>query len=237
MEWEQLEKCLGYTFKDKSYLRAAVTHPSFLQDKASKGKPIKSHYQRLEFLGDNVLGCIVADHLFRMYPRRDEGFLSKAQSLLARKDFLVEMARSLGVPIHVKAGSLELKQLSDSIVEDVFEALVGAIYLDAGLETTYRLVVSWMGNVKMHLNTRMVKDNPKGRLQEFVGADAIELVYKCREMEKRQVDWRFESELYFRSKRYGVGRGKTKRQAENEAAETALKLLKKEIASTKTNEV
>ncbi len=225
---KELEKRLGHRFKNKKFLTTALIHPSFWREKKSlNGKP-KTHYQRLEFLGDSVLGCVLSNYLFTLYPRQNEGFLSKAHSILSRREFLVKLAYSLDIPQYICAGSVELKSLPPSIVEDVFEALIGALFLDAGFEKTNALILLWFGDIKTQLKHLILKDNPKGQLQEFVGSNAGSLNYKLINASGPTHARLFEVEVYFQDKLCGHGQGSTKKQAENIAAEEALKLLKKD---------
>lgn len=227
MNLKELQERLEHQFKNKKLLVTSLTHPSFWREKKIPAGKTKTHYQRLEFLGDAVLGCILSSYLFTLYPRQNEGFLSKAHSILSRREFLVKLAYDLEIPKYICAGPMELKNLPPSIVEDVFEALIGAVFLDAGFEKTSTLIPRWFGDIKTQLNRLMIKDNPKGQLQELVGASAGKLNYKLTNATGPTHARLFEVELYFEDNLCGRGQGKTKKQAENLAAEEALKLLKK----------
>ncbi|MDR1665979.1 MAG: ribonuclease III [Puniceicoccales bacterium] len=223
---EDLEERLGYRFRNRKLLALATTHPSYWKGQ-TKARP-HFHYQRLEFLGDAVLGCILSHHLFRTYPKQNEGFLSKAHSLLCRREFLIQRARIWNLQDHIKAGTSELKDMPDSILEDVFEALVGAVFLDTDFSEASDLVLKWLGDIQNQLKHHLEQDNPKGRLQELIGSKAKELNYRSRET-TFSGPHPFHSEVYLGEERCGEGFGRTKKQAENKAAEAALKTIKKKL--------
>ena len=136
---KNLEKSLGYSFKDEAILREALTHP------VSVGfeKKVKSN-QRLEFLGDAVLQAVITDIVFRKFGDIDEGKLTKIRIALTQGTFLAEISKSLGIPqcLIVPKGAEEIRQ-STSASEDAFEAVIGAIYLDSNFERAKKVVLSW----------------------------------------------------------------------------------------------
>jgi ribonuclease-3 len=118
--------------------------------------------------------------------------------------------------------------MPDSILEDVFEALVGAVFLDTHFSETSDLVLKWLGDIQGQLKHHLKQDNPKGRLQELLGARAKELNYRSRALPSSGPH-PFHSEVYLGEERCGEGSGQTKKQAENKAAEAALKTIKKKL--------
>ncbi|MFN3504427.1 MAG: ribonuclease III, partial [Allorhizobium sp.] len=130
---EKLQLRLGYRFADPDLLERALTHSSAI----SPGKRIERSYQRLEFLGDRVLGLVVADMLYRLYPKSNEGDLSRTLNTLVRKETCADIARRLDLGKEMILGDSEARSGGagkDAILGDVTEAVIGAIYLDGGLE-------------------------------------------------------------------------------------------------------
>lgn len=131
--YEQLQARLGYSFTDPDLLERALTHSSAV----SPGKRIERSYQRLEFLGDRVLGLVVADMLYKRYANANEGELSRSLNTLVRKETCADIARQLNLGAEMILGDSEARSGGadkDAILGDVTEAVIGAIYLDGGLE-------------------------------------------------------------------------------------------------------
>ncbi len=135
-----IEGRIGYKFQDAALLTTAFTHVSAL-------KPATRHradsYQRLEFLGDHVLGLVVSDMLYRAYPRADEGELSKRLADLVRKESCADVAKSLGLLDDIKLGAVGAgagARLRKSVLGDICEAVIGAIYLDGGYSAAVQFV-------------------------------------------------------------------------------------------------
>jgi ribonuclease-3 len=130
---EKLQARLGYRFADLDMLERALTHSSAI----SPGKRIERSYQRLEFLGDRVLGLVVADMLYQRYPSSNEGELSRSLNTLVRKETCADIARQLDLGSEMILGDSEARSGGadkDAILGDITEAIIGAIYLDGGLE-------------------------------------------------------------------------------------------------------
>lgn len=218
-----LQTRIGYTFRDPALLVCAVTHPSHVSDHPESAP----HNQRFELLGDAVLQLIITDALFQALPNEREGGLSKSRSTLTRGGFFARLAREIDLGPHLRLGNSELQtggRERDSILEDAFEALAGALYLDAGLEPTRRVVLALYGPILDRLNSFLPADNPKGRLQELVqpkhGNSALryDTVHASGEDHQRE----YESTVYFLDKAIGTGRGTSKKTAEEAAARAAL---------------
>ncbi|MBN9333581.1 ribonuclease III [Devosia sp.] len=130
---EKLQTRIGYTFADSDLLERALTHSSAV----SPGKRVERSYQRLEFLGDRVLGLVVADMLYQRFPKANEGELSRTLNTLVRKETCAVIARQLQVGSELILGESEARTggaEKEAILGDVTEAIIGAIYLDGGLE-------------------------------------------------------------------------------------------------------
>ena len=153
----------GHAFADPGLLRQALTH-------RSAGSP---HNERLEFLGDAVLGMIVAEALYARWPNADEGALTRARAELVRESSLAEVARRLEIGAHLVLGPGEMKSgghRRDSILSDALEAVIGAIYLDAGFEPCRRAVLPWFEAAVGAIPASKVGKDAKTRLQEWLQA-------------------------------------------------------------------
>jgi len=224
---ELLQQRLGYAFRDPALLRCALTHPSYLQENpaAAPGN------QRLEFLGDSVLQLILSEALFYLYPGDREGALSKRRSTLTQGRFLSLLARDLGLDAGLRLGLSEEQtggRLRASTLEDAFEALVGALYLDSDFATVRRVVLAWYGPLPARLARLLDDDNPKGRLQELVqpghGNDALH--YEVTRMAGAPHEREYEVNVHLRDRRLGSGRGSSKKLAEESAARAALQTMR-----------
>ena len=164
-----LEDRIGYQFADKTLLERALTHISAL----SGGNRANS-YQRLEFLGDHVLGLVISDMLYRVFPRGNEGELSRRLADLVRKETCAEVARAMDLGPALKLGSSESNaggRLRTTILGDACEALVGAVFLDGGYKSAEALVEKFWGE-RMLKPLRALRD-PKTMLQEWAQARGL----------------------------------------------------------------
>ena len=216
----ELERKLGYRFKDNELLTLALTHRS-----------VGSHNnERLEFLGDAILGFVVAGELYRRYPDAREDDLTLMRVALVRKETLAEVARELGIGDHLLLAPGVKRSAGfrlDSILADSLESIIGATYLDGGMRSTSALTRRCL---RSRLETAQavgtVKD-PKTRLQEFLQGRA-EARPEYRVLSAREHDHaeRFEVECWVESRRLrSVGIGSSRRGAEQSAAEVALERL------------
>ncbi len=159
-----VEQRIGHTFADPSLLATAFTHVSALKSARNRA----DSYQRLEFLGDHVLGLIVSDMLYRAFPKADEGELSKRLADLVRREACADVARSLGLDEAIKLGSVGAgasARLRKSVLGDICEAVIGAIFLDGGYDASVVFVESnW--TERMRKPVRPLRD-PKTVLQEW----------------------------------------------------------------------
>lgn len=210
---------LGYRFTDESLLGLALTH-------RSAGRP---NNERLEFLGDALVNMVVAEMLFDARPRADEGELSRLRAQLVSEPALAERARELQLGDDLKLGSGELKSggfRRDSILADAFEALVAAIYRDAGYETCRKWLQSRFERPLAEAGAP--RKDPKTRLQEWLQARGLplphyELVAESGEEHARRFEVACVIEQPFATR--FAGHGGSRRAAEQEAAEAALEFL------------
>jgi len=222
-----LQQRLAYTFRDPQLLLRSVTHPSYLHEHPEE---IENN-QRLEFLGDAVLQLVVTEELFKRYPSDREGALSKNRSALSKGVFLSQLARQIGLAACLRLSTSEEQtggRDRSAALEDAFESLVGAIYLDSDLATTRRVLLALYGSFSEHLAVTQPTENPKGRLQELVqplhGNHAIryEVIATQGEDHNREYD----VQLLLNNEPLGTGHGKSKKAAEEEAARIALEKLR-----------
>jgi ribonuclease III len=165
----ELETRIGYEFADKALLDSALTHISALS-----GKSRSNSYQRLEFLGDHVLGLVVSDMLFRAFVKADEGELSRRLADLVRKEACAEVARAIDLGSAIRLGASEANaggRQRTAILADVCEALVGAVFLDGGYPAAATLVEQLWGE-RLRTPARPLRD-PKTVLQEWAQARGL----------------------------------------------------------------
>lgn len=218
-----LQTRLDYVFRDSALLVRAVTHPSFLQQHPEEPES----NQRLEFLGDAVLQVILTETLFARFPADREGALSKRRAALTKGEYLSRLAREIGIDHCLRLSTGEEQsggRRRAAALEDAFEAVVGAIYLDSDLPTTRRVVLSIYGPIDEGLIPQLEQENPKGRLQEIVqplyGNQALryDVIHVSGEDHARE----YEARVFLKDSCLGNGRGPSKKAAEEAAARMAL---------------
>lgn len=218
-----LENKIGHKFNNKSLLRQAVTHRSYANENRHSG-PFN---ERLEFLGDAVLSLISADFLYNKFPSMAEGDLTKLRSSLVCTASLSEYARQLSLGDFLMLGKGELAtggNERDSNLENAFEAVIAAVYLDGGLEEARKFVLRFLDNSveTHHINFK----DYKTKLQEIVQESHEEtLNYVVTNVSGPDHDKRYEIEVHLNSNVIGKGTGRSKKQAEQEAAKQALQLM------------
>ncbi len=219
-------KSFGINPKNIELYEMAFTHSSFNSD----AKTHHHDYERLEFMGDSVLGFVVASLIYNYHPEMNEGSMTKARSTLVQTASLAKKAREYHYDEYIRAGhSLTKEQAlkNDHILEDIFEAVLGAIYLDQGIQIAFKYVVNMFENDVKNFQPTEVKDY-KSRLQEAMQAEYRESVtYKVISEKGPPHDRTFEVEVYFNSQALGTGIGKSKKEAEQKAAQDALNKVAK----------
>ncbi len=215
-----LQTRIGYTFKDPALLELALTHPAL----ANEDRTIESN-QRLEFLGDAVLQLILSEELFRLYPLDREGGLTQRRKKLVEGRFTAHLARGLQLDrcLRVPAAAANVAA-TPSALEDAFEALLAAVYLDAGYDTARRIVLQLYGDLARHLATALPADNPKGRLQELVQPEHGNTALRYTTIHAGGQDHarEYEARVFLHDTLLGTGRGTSKKLAEEAAARAAL---------------
>ena len=222
----ELENNISYKFEDKSLLTLALTHPSFHEH--DKSKPTN---QRLEFLGDSVLSLILTTELYKKFPDADEGQLTQFRASLIRGESLEELAKYLGLHDFIYLSPAERNNnghMRGSTLEDAIEALIGAIYLDGGIDSTREVLLNWVEGLWGRLDQNISRHNPKGQVQEWVQKNLPNTKIKYKIIHQSGPDHAklFDAEIFIDQESYGRGSGSSKKEAESNAAEVALKLLK-----------
>ncbi len=221
---EELESKIGYTFKNRKLLKIALTHSSFANE--SGGRYVS--YERLEFLGDSVLGIITSDYIFRTFPHLPEGELTKLRATLVCEKQLCVFSQELGLKKFIKLSRGErhcMGQNRPSILADVFEAICAAIYLDSGMEEAKNFVLKFIVPAVKNPKIQNAKDY-KTDLQEIVQKNPGETIeYVLIKEEGPDHDKKFTVEAKISNNPVGRGSGKSKKEAEQHAAKAALLLM------------
>lgn len=204
-------------FNNPQLLEQALRH-------RSAGKP---HNERLEFLGDSILGFIISILLYQMYPKSSEGDLTHARSILVREPTLAEIARENKLGDLLQLGPGEMKtggHRRDSILADSLEAVIAAVYLDAGLESCQKLVQQWFGERLMLVNIKSTGKDPKTRLQEWLQSKQHTLpIYQLIQAQGSDHQRQFEVQCQLQQLNIQtLGMGSSVKSAEAEAALQAL---------------
>ena len=225
---KSLEEKLGYTFHDRRLLENALTHSSYANENKSKGE---TSNERLEFLGDSVLGMVVADHLYRTHPDMPEGELTRTRAALVCEDSLVEVAAQLELGQYLKLGRGEDAgggRKRPSIQADAVEAVIAAVYLDGGIGSARKLITNFILTNNEREQEGAVRDF-KTALQELVQRESGR-VLSYRLMGESGPDHAkvFSVEVDLNGRPIGAGEGRSKKEAEQNAAKAAMAKLKAE---------
>ncbi len=216
------QEILDYRFDSEHLLLSAITHPS-----ATEGKSVKYSYERLEFLGDSILGAIVAAIAFHRFHDLDEGGLTRIKVALVSGASLSDVADRLGFADVIVFGSSETgtgKRGLHSALENVYEAVVAALYLDGGIGAAQEFVERTL-IPRMSLDMAREPENPKSALQEKLQEDGITPTYKLGETQGPPHDRTFVAQVFAGTQGLARGTGRTKKEAESQAAKSTLARL------------
>ena len=217
-----LEQIIEYEFKNKELLKTALTHSSYANE---MGGDIK-YNERLEFLGDSVLGMITAEYLYRMHPEMPEGQLTKLRSTLVCEKSLHRFAESIKLGEFMYLGKGETRtggRKRPSILADAFESLIAAIFIDSGFDDAKKFVLGFIANAEIDEPT--ITDY-KSTLQEIIQRNHGEILeYFMAGESGPDHNKKFIVEVKLNSNVIGTGEGRSKKQAEQMAAREALKLM------------
>ena len=211
---------LGYVFKQPPLLQRALTHRSYAPE----------HNERLEFLGDSVLGCVIAGYLYGSYPQLSEGELSRLRSSLVREDTLALLAQQLDLGSHLKLGEGERKSSGfrrPSILADAMEALFGAVFLDGGFAAAEKVVLGLFVPYLAKVDVQTLGKDAKTLLQEYLQSKHIPLPsYSVIATQGQAHEQSFEVECAIPSLKISTrGEGTSRRNAEQQAAHAACQQL------------
>lgn len=212
---------LSIQYKDISLYELAFTHSSYNND----AKTLHHDYERLEFIGDSIVNFVVADLAYSTYKKMDQGELSKVRAGIVQSSYLADKARLYHFEDYIKLGhSLpDNTRNSRRILEDVFEAFIGALYFDQGLTYTITVVKDMFINDVKHFDVSKMKDY-KSELQEAMQAEHREAVkYVVVEENGPAHDKTFLIKVTYNGDTLGIGSGKSKKEAEQNAAQDALR--------------
>ena len=218
---EVLEKTLGYEFEDKKLLIEALTHKSFKQ-------PYDN--ERLEFLGDAVLDLVVGEYLFQKFRKSDEGKLSKIRASLVNEEGFNKLAKAINLGHYIYLSNAEENnggRQKPSLLSNAFEAVMGAIYLEAGLKKVEEIAIELIENNYKDISLNSLFRDYKTTLQELTQARfGITPEYKVISSRGPDHKKEFELAVLIEGKEYARAIGKSKKIAQQEAAKLAVKILK-----------
>ena len=224
---EDLQRLMGCRFRDTELLRLSLTHRSFVRANNSD----QHSNERLEFLGDSVLGLVIADQLYRDHPELAEGDLTKHKAMLVNETTLARVATEVGLnqyilmsPEEDRSGGRE----RPSIVSDAFEAVIGAVFLDRGLDAARDLILSWIYSRREVILADGTQQNYKGSLLELMQGSGYGMPqYAIVSETGPDHDKTFEVTVSIDGERIGEGSGSSKKEAEQRAACEALAYLER----------
>lgn len=222
-DFSEFQENISYLFKDNVLMETALTHSSYTNE--HKGS---QSYERLEFLGDTVLEIVVSTQIYKMFPDFDEGNMSKLRAEIVREESLAKFGRQLQINKFIKLGKSEVLvhgQEKDSIISDCFESVLGAIYLDSDFETAK----NWLNAIitdDCYKHYNRVHSDSKSELQELVKKEGGQVAYKLVSQSGPEHNKTFKMEVSVNGQTVAVGTAASKKKAEQNAAQKALKKLR-----------
>ncbi|MDE6181888.1 MAG: ribonuclease III [Eubacteriales bacterium] len=222
---------LGYNFKNKKLLETAITHTSFTHE--NKRKDIEDN-ERLEFLGDAVLELVISSYIFKKFGELSEGELTKLRASIVCESSLAERARVLKIGENLRLGKGEEQtggKERDSLLADAFEAIIGAIYIDSNnIEKVSEFIIKQMENTILEKRKSFLKNDCKTYLQELIQKNSkIPIEYTIIEEDGPAHNKMFTVSVIHNGKILGEGKGKSKKDAEQNAAQVAIKIIESKI--------
>jgi ribonuclease-3 len=209
----------GYTFRDEAFLEQALRHSS------AKTETLPSN-ERLEFLGDAVIGLVVSDILYKKFPDKEEGELTIIKSEVVSRPIMANIAHEQGLQNFLQTGK-GIKQLPESILSNAVESIIGAIYLEAGLDTAFGIINNLFSQKIEEISLRPQEMNYKALLQHFTQKEYNSVPqYKLIKTTGPAHEPFFEVSVGVEGTIYGPGSGKTKKEAEQQAAKMAMEKIR-----------
>jgi ribonuclease III len=229
-DFAAFQRLLDYEFRNLALLELALTHPSLMREDAGQISPPPQHNQRLEYLGDAVIQLVLSRELYEKFPSAPEGLLTKARAEMVNRRTLAERGRhlSLGNYLRLSRGEeISGGRQRTSTLADTFEAVMGALFLDGGYEPAQACILRLFRQAFGELNAIPNLDNPKGELQELLQAQSAEPPqYTLVTATGPDHDRVFECTVHHHGVELGRGSGKSKKAAESQAAQDALRGLR-----------
>jgi ribonuclease III len=227
-KFAELESIVGFSIKNRAYFIQALMHRSFLEQHSE----YDISNERLEFLGDSVLNLSVAEYLYKNFPQKDEGFLTKVRAKLVNRLALAEAADRIQLSKYLlisKNLSSSFSVSSRTVLSDAIEALIGAVYLDNGLGTAKAFIERVLIEPNSKEDLYLIDENYKSQLLEYAQAKRVDNpVYNVLKEEGPQHNRIFTVNVVIGKKEYGIGTGKNKKTAEQNAAHAALQKIVEE---------
>ena len=220
---KNLEKKLNYNFKKRDLLEKALTHSSFVNENDMKS--FESN-ERLEYLGDAVLGLVIGEYFYKNFPEDNEGSLTKMRAESVNEKVLFFISKKLNLGEYIKFGKGEIKsggKNRESTSADALEALFGAIYLDSNFKNVKKIILDLFQNFLEKDGYKLFNIDFKTKFQELVQKSGKKAEYKLVREEGPDNDKTFFTELYLDEVLVGSGKGKTKKDSQQEAAKDAFK--------------
>ena len=225
LKFSELEAIIGFPIKNKSHYIQALMHRSFLEEL----EDADVSNERLEFLGDSVLSLVVAEYLFENFPKENEGFLTKVRAKLVNRFALSDAAEDIGLANFILINqnlTNTFARASKTVLSDAFEAIVGAVYLDHGLEISKKFIHRVLIEPLTKDGEYLIDENYKSQLLEYAQANKIEVPnYIVIKEEGPQHDRIFTVKVNVGEVYFGVGTGKNKKTAEQNAAKATLEKM------------
>lgn len=219
----KIEKIIGSVFTDKMHLLTAVTHRSYLNENREAEQP---HNERLEFLGDAVLELVVTDFLFKKYPEKPEGELTAIRAALVNTISLADASAKLGINDFLLMSKGEAKDTGRArqyILANVFEALIGALYMDKGYDASKEFIATHLFPKTENIVEKRLWQDAKSRFQEIAQENTnLTPTYETLGQEGPDHDRVFTVGVFLGKEKIGEGNGRAKQEAEQKAAEDAL---------------
>lgn len=219
-----IEKKIEYTFKNKEILKTAITHKSYAYERT--GEDISKYNERLEFLGDAILEHIVSVQLYNKEPKLKEGVMSKKRAEIVCEGSLSRIIRGLNLSKNIRLGKCEINtggNKKDAILADMFEAILGAVYLDGGFDEANRVCLTMISSTIDNVLSKETSIDYKTSLQEILQKNGtVKIQYKLEKETGKDHLKEFTSGVYFNDEKIGEGSGKTKKMSEQNAAKKAI---------------
>lgn len=220
----KLFECLGYQFKDENLITEALTHKSYTKE---------YNNERLEFLGDAVLDLIVGEYLFEMFPKAEEGVLSKLRASLVNEESFTKLAKEIKLGDYLFISQAEEHnngRNKPSLLSNAFEAVIGAIYIESGLETVREIALTLLKKVYKEISVDKLLKDYKTTIQEITQAHfGVTPEYRLMNSFGPDHKKEFEIAVVINEKEYARAKGHSKKVAQQKGAKDAIDILKEEL--------